>query len=191
MKREMGRKVTASRVAGVVLAGATIVSGVAAQAAHMKMMAMRQSIAMMPLPPAKNVGLQNAMGNAKVDVRRGTVKLAVTLAPGTALPAGTVLEGWLSTAGMKTASPNDEKYGPAFGKKELSMKADQVPYALSTGLLVRKGRSRTYVGSFQIDNSLAPYGAVAVTLESDGNKGLYDPRPGTPLVAGMIKHDTM
>ena len=45
MKREMGRKVTASRVAGAVLAGATIVSGVAAQAAHMKMMAMRQSIA--------------------------------------------------------------------------------------------------------------------------------------------------
>ena len=161
------------------------------QADKMMMSGMRQSINMMALPPAKMIGMGGAMGHAKVNVMRGTVKLAVTLAPGTALPAGTVLEGWLSTAGMKTASPNDEKYGPAFGKKELSMKADQVPYALSTGLLVRKGRSRTYVGSFQIDNALAPYGAVAVTLESDGNKGLYDPRPGTPLVAGMIKHDTM
>ena len=190
MKRETRSKVGAGRAAAIALAGATIVVGAVSQAAAMKMM-MRQSIAMMPLPPAKNVGLQKAMGNAKVDVTRGTVKLAVTLAPGTSLPAGTILEGWLSTAGMKTASPNDEKYGPAFGKKELSMKADQVPYALSTGRLYRKGNSRTYVGSFQIDNSLAPYGAVAVTLESDGNKGTYDPRPGTPLVAGMIKHDKM
>lgn len=185
MKREATGKSRKNAALLGSLTGAALVVGVASQAMSMTMM--RQSITMMPLPPAKNAGLEKAMGNAKVDMKHGTVKLAVTLAPGTSLPRGTVLEGWLSTAGKSTTSSADEKYGPAFGKKELSMKADQVPYALSTGLLYRKGNSRTYVGTFQIDNSLTPYGAVAGTLESDGNTGNYDPRPGTPFMAGMIK----
>ena len=150
-------------------------------------------VKMMSDPLAKNAGLQNAAGFGDVDVAKGNVTLTVTLAKGTALPSDSVLEGWLSTAGrkggpgMSTASEADQKYGPAFGKEDVAMMSRDLPYALSTGLLKRKGNSQTYVGHFHIDNTLTPYAAVAVTLESDGNKGNYDPRPGSPLMAGMIK----
>lgn len=146
-----------------------------------------QRITLMPLPPAKGAGLQQATGSALVNPKTSTVKLSVTLPAGVVLPAGSVLEGWLSTSGKTTASPADEKFGPAFGKADLAMKLAATPYALSTGLLRRVGKSRTYVGRFHIDTPLTPYGAVAVTLESDGNVGLYDPRPGTPLMGGAIK----
>lgn len=151
-----------------------------------KMMS-RQRVTMMTLPPAKNAGLQDATGYADVNTRTSTLKICVTLPPGASLPAGTVLEGWLSTSGKTTASDADEKFGPAFGKADLAKKLGEIPYALSTGLLRRVGHSRTYVGHFHIDNPLTPYGAVAVTLESDGNTGNYDPRPGTPLMGGPLK----
>ena len=146
-----------------------------------------QGIRMMAFPPAKNAGLQDATGSADVDVKGGTVDLKVELAPGTSVPKGTVLEGWLSTSGKDTASDADQKYGPAFGKKDVADKSRAIPYALSTGVLHQVGHSRTYVGHFHIDNELTPYGSVAVTLESDGNKGNYDPRAGTPFLGGMIK----
>ncbi len=150
-----------------------------------------QHIKLMAAPPAKMAGLQNATGYADVDAARRTVKFSITLARGTRLPAGNVLEGWLSTSGKSTASMADQKFGPAFGKKDMAMKSREIPYALSTGLLRRVGNSRTYVGRFHIDNPFTPYGAVAITLESDGNSGNYDPRPGTPLLVGMIPSGSM
>ncbi len=149
-------------------------------------------VPMMVSPAAKNAGLQGATGFADVDVEHGVVDLTVTLAEGSSLPAGTVLEGWLSSAGrkggpgMSSASERDQKYGPAFGMPHVAALSRDIPYALSTGLLRREGSTQMYRGHFQIDNTLTPYGAVAVTLESDGNVGSYDPRPGTPLLAGML-----
>lgn len=70
------------------------------------------------------------------------------------------------------------------GKAKL---ASEGPYALSTSVLTRQSDSQTYVGHFHIDNQLTPYAAVAVTPESDGNKGNYNPRPGSPLLDGMLK----
>lgn len=150
-------------------------------------------VKLLPTPLAKNAGLQGATGFADVDVDKGTVKITVTLAAGTRLPAGTVLEGWLVDAGrkggpgMSHASDRDQKYGVAFGNEEFAALSRDIPYALSTGILrLRAGSTRTYVGSFKIDNTLAPYNAVVITLESDGNQGTYDPRPGTPVLAGEI-----
>lgn len=154
-------------------------------------------VKMMADPPENKSGLQGATGYADVDVDKGMVEITVNLAEGTSLPEGTVLEGWLATAGrkggpgMSTASEKDQKYGPAFGKEDVATASRDIPYALSTGLLKRKGTSKTYVGKFKIDNPLTPYSAVAVTLESDGNEGNYDPRPGSPLMAGMIKEGMM
>ena len=156
------------------------------------MMPGQRRIALKTAPPAANAGLENATGFADVDVARGNVEIAVTLPPNAKVPQGSVLEGWLSTAGRKggpgpsTASQADQKFGPAFGMEELAQTSRDIPYALSTGLLRRVGNSRTYVGSFHIDNPLTPYAAVAVTVESDGNTGTYDPRPGSPLMDGMI-----
>ena len=161
----------------------------------MGVMAMRAGevrVMLMAKPPAANAGLGEATGFADVNVAGGAVEIVVTLPDGKTLPAGSVLEGWLSSAGRKggpgpsTASDDDQKFGPAFGMAELSNQARDVPYALSTGLLRRIGNTQTYYGRFQIDNALTPYAAVAVTVESDGNVGNYDPRPGSPLLAGMI-----
>ncbi len=148
-------------------------------------------------PSAKKAGLQGATGSADVNVKQGTVDITVELARGSSLPQGTVLEGWLSSAGrkggpgMSTASEQDQKYGPAFGMANVAMQSRDIPYALSTGVLKRQGSGQTYVGHFKIDNELTPYAAVAVTLESDGNQGAYDPRPGTPFMDGMIKGGMM
>jgi len=182
------RTIAAAAVAALALATA---SGVIADQRMGGKMGKGRRVPMMAFPPAEKAGLQDATGHANVDVKRGTVYLTVTLAKGTSLPQGTVLEGWLTTAGISTASERDQKYGPAFGKEDVAMKSRQIPYALSTGLLRRVGSSRTYAGRFKIDNALTPYGGVAVTLESDGNKGIYDPRPGTPLMGGMIKSNLM
>ncbi len=164
---------------------------IAASAGQAAMMVRRVKLS--PTPLAKNAGLENASGFADVDVDKGTVKTTVTLAAGTTLPAGSVLEGWLVDAGrkggpgMSHASDADQKYGVAFGNPEFAALSRDIPYALSTGLLrLRPGSTRTYVGSFKIDNTLAPYNAVVVTLESDGNRGTYDPRPATPVLAGEI-----
>ncbi|MGI8495930.1 MAG: hypothetical protein ACR2L1_11560, partial [Pyrinomonadaceae bacterium] len=122
---------------------------------------------------------------------------AVTLPEGTSLPAGSVLEGWLVSAGCKggpgpsSSSQADHIYGPSFGVPAFSMTAREIPYSLSTGILLRKGSTNTYVGRFRIQNSLTPYSAATVTIETDGDLGFYDPRPGTPLLKGMIKGGMM
>jgi len=163
----------------------------AAAAADGAMMVHRVKLAATPV--AANAGLAGATGFADVDVEKGNVKITVTLAAGGTLPMGSVLEGWVVDAGRKGgpgmthASERDQKYGPAFGNAELAAASRDLPYALSTGLLrLRSGSTRTFSGSFAIANSLQPYNAVVVTLESDGNRGAYDPRPGTPVLAGEI-----
>ena len=193
----MTKRATLHLVAGVALIAGTTAAPALADAQDAMMAKMGGHITMMASPLAKNAGLQAATGFADVDVQHGTVDITVTLADGTALPSGTVLEGWLSSAGrkggpgMSSASERDQKYGPAFGMKSVAATSRDIPYALSTGLLRRQGDGRTYVGHFKIDNTLTPYGAVAVTLESDGNTGMYDPRPGTPFLMGMLKGDMM
>ena len=185
--------------AAALLAGGTAVPVRAQDAAMAGQMSgqMGGHVQMMPSPVAKNAGLQTVTGFADVDVEKGTVDITVTLAEGSSLPAGVVLEGWLSSAGrkggpgMSSASERDQKYGPAFGMRAVAATSRDIPYALSTGVLKRQGDGRTYVGHFKIDNTLTPYGAVAVTLESDGNVGAYDPRPGTPLLSGMLKGGMM
>ena len=59
------------------------------------------SIRLMTTPLAEKAGLQNATGSAKVDAKSGIVVFAVTLPEGTSLPSGSVLEGWVVTAGTK------------------------------------------------------------------------------------------
>lgn len=157
----------------------------------------KDAFPLMATPLAEKAGLEKAVGFAKVDSKNGIVNFAVTLPEGTSLPAGSVLEGWLVSAGTKggpgpsSSSDADHKFGPSFGMPEFSMTVREIPYALSTGVLLRKGSTNTYVGRFRIQNSLMPYSAAVVTIETDGNMGNYDPRPGTPVLKGMIKAGMM
>lgn len=181
------------RMRGGVMALAVSISLLVMIAAAGNAAMMMSRVKLQPTPLAKNAGLQGATGFADVDVSKGTVKITVTLAAGTKLPAGTVLEGWVVDAGrkggpgMSHASDRDQKYGAAFGNPDFAALSRDIPYALSTGVLrPRAGSARVYTGSFRIDNALTPYNALVITLESDGNKGAYDPRPGTPVLAGEI-----
>ncbi|MGH2349774.1 MAG: hypothetical protein ACRDFT_09975 [bacterium] len=171
-----------------ILAAVVVYGGMVSAAG---MMVKRVTLA--PTPLAKNAGLAGATGSAVLDIDAGTVAITVTLAAGTRVPAGSVLEGWLVDAGrkggpgMSHASEKDQRYGAAFGDASIAALSRDLPYALSTGVLkLRAGSTRTYVGTFKIANTLVPYNAVVVTLESDGNAGAYDPRPGTPVLAGEI-----
>lgn len=176
----------------VVLGGLLIMAAMMAVPYSEAAMMVRQ-VKLAPTPLAEKAGLANATGVAQVDVEKGSVQITVTLAEGTRLPMGSVLEGWVVDAGrkggpgMSHASEADQKYGPAFGNPDFAALSRDLPYALSTGILrPRAGSMRAYTGRFKIDNSLAPYNAVVVTLESDANRGAYDPRPGTPVLAGEI-----
>lgn len=186
-----------TRMIGATWLALPLVAGCATRSSEMMQESMMMkdlgpTLTMRPSPLARNAGLEMATGSARVNVQQGMVEMTVTLAPGTSLPAGTVLEGWLSSAGrkggpgMSSASEADQKFGPAFGMPDVARQSRELPYALSTGLFRRQGNSQTYVNRFRIDNPLTPYAAVAVTLESDGNRGRYDPRPGTPLMDAMI-----
>lgn len=144
-----------------------------------------KDIELTPTPLAQKAGLGGSSGTAKVDAEKGKVEIRVENAT---VPQGSVLEGWV-VALPPTASNADSKSGPPFGDENIARLSESIPYALSTGTLKKSGNS--YKGKFQIDNSLAPYNAVVVTLESDGNRGNYDPRPGTPVLMGKIAGDAM
>jgi len=144
-----------------------------------------------PTPLAANAGIGSSSGLAHLQIDRGTVVIVVDLGGGT-LPQGAVLEGWVVDPGLQggpggaalsSVSDADEVYGTPFGDANIDNLVDNAAYALSTGVLKRLGNG-TYQGSFSIDNNLTPYNAVVVTLESDGNGENYDPRPGTPVLAG-------
>jgi hypothetical protein len=140
-------------------------------------------------PAAANAGLQSASGAAFLREHQGLVHILVDLG-GAELPVGTVLEGWVVDAGLlggpgtTSVSDDDEVYGPPFGNPDFDEMVDNAPYALSTGILEKRGNH--YGVTFHINNNLTPYDAVVVTLESDGNGMNYDPRPGSIVVAGPI-----
>jgi len=150
-------------------------------------------VSLAPTPLAANAGLEDASGVGSVRVDDGVVVIVVDL-HGATLPEGSVLEGWVvdpgtqggpGGPGLTSVSGDDEIYGPPFGDPNLDMLADEGAYALSTGVLRRVGRTDIYQVTFRIENNLTPYNAVVVTLESDGNGENYDPRPGTPVLAGL------
>lgn len=141
---------------------------------------------------AQNANLSRATGAASIRREEGTVEIDAVLADGVSLPEGSVLAGWLVDAGKlgglgeASVSEADQRYGTPFANVDFSGRVDDAPYALSLGALawdsVRGSLYLFYAGG----TALAPYDAVMVTLESDGNRGNFDPRPGTPILIGAI-----
>lgn len=151
-------------------------------------------VTLAPTPLAANAGLENATATATLWIRQGSVTILVDL-HGAELPEGTKLEGWVVDPGLdggpggannSSVSDADEEYGTPFGDANIDTLVDNAAYALSTGKFRPQGNSGTYVCIFNIDNNLSPYDAVVITLESDRNGQNYDPRPGTPVLAGLF-----
>ncbi|MBE0688941.1 MAG: hypothetical protein IH587_02315 [Anaerolineae bacterium] len=141
-------------------------------------------------PLAANAGLEGLTGTGTFYSDGGsTVSITINL-NGATLPEGTVLEGWVVDAGLfggpgtTNANDGDEGFGTPFGDASFDAAVEAAPYALSTGALADNGDG-TLTVTFHISGyNFQPYDAIVVTLESDGNADGFDPRPGTPVLAG-------
>jgi len=149
-----------------------------------------------PTPLAANANLEAASGVATLySDGSSAIDFSINL-NGSAGPEGClVLEGWVVDAGLfggpgeSNSSDSDEAYGPPFGDVEmvgLNAAVEAAPYALSTGVAADVGDG-TLGASYRIPGyNFGPYDAFVVTLESDCNAEGFDPRPGTPVLIGMI-----
>ena len=150
-----------------------------------------------PTPLAANAGLELATGSAIFHGDHAGIDFFIDL-NGSAGPEGClVLEGWVVDAGLfggpgvSNASDGDEAHGPPFGDIAMvGLKAavEAAPYALSTGVAADMGNGMLGAGHEIPGYNFDPYDAFVVTLESDCNDEGFDPRPGTPVLIGMIRH---
>lgn len=141
---------------------------------------------------AQNAGLSRASGAAIVDRDGDRIELDVVLPDRVTLPEASVMQGWLVDAGRlgglgrASVSDADQKYGTPFANVDFTERVNDAPYAVPLGQLewdgVRESLHLFYEGSLP----LAPFDAIMVTLESDGNSNDYDPRPGTPILIGVV-----
>lgn len=142
-------------------------------------------------PLAEGAGLANITGSALVYVDSATIEITVDLGDAQ-VPDGAVLEGWVVDAGldggpgMTDVTDDDEAFGTPFGNADFDAAVESAPYALSTGVLTEDMGVLTV--TFHVPGyNFSPYDAVVITLESDGNSfDGFDPRPGTPVLAGEI-----
>lgn len=141
---------------------------------------------------AENASLQGTTGLAKIDIPFGRVEIDILLPDARSLPEGTVLSAWLVDAGKlgglgtSSVSEEDQQYGTPYANTNFSERSDSIPFARALGSLVWSPERETFHQFFLTHDDLTPYDAVMITLESDGNKNNYDPRPGTPVVIGEI-----
>ncbi len=155
-------------------------------------MGMGVEVALETTPLAANAGLEGITGSATVYSDSGSVEITIDLG-GAELPEGAVLEGWLVDAGrfggpgVSNVSDDDEAFGVPFGEAAFDTIVEAAPYALSTGVVVPDDMGTLHLSFHVSGYNFSPYDAVVITLESDGNgfEG-FDPRPGTPVLAGAI-----
>ncbi|MDD9957114.1 MAG: hypothetical protein OXP68_12950 [Anaerolineaceae bacterium] len=148
-----------------------------------------------PTPLAANAGLGLASGAAIFHGDHAAIDFFIDLngSPG---PEGClVLEGWVVDAGLlggpgvSNAGDSDEAHGPPFGDIEmvgLNAAVEAAPYALSTGVAAPLGDGMLGAGYEIPGYNFDPYDAFVVTLESDCTDRGFDPRPGTPVLMGML-----
>ena len=105
--------------------------------------------------------------------------------------ADNVMEAWLVDNYSNT--PHNEKLGPAFENQDISDKLRNVPYAMSLGKFrlqsVEANNGKyLYIAKSTIALPTPSFDSIYITIESDGNKGDYDPRPGSELMYSSISH---
>ena len=151
-----------------------------------------------PTALAADAGLELAGGVAVFHADHAAIDFFIDLndSPG---PEGClVLEGWVVDAGLlggpgvSNAGDSDEAHGPPFGDVEmigLNAALEAAPYALSAGVAAPLGEGMLGAGYEIPGYNFDPYDAFLVTLESDCTDRGFDPRPGTPVLIGMIDRD--
>ena len=151
-------------------------------------------------PLAANANLAMAVAGATLYQSEFGAFIDVTIyLTGSPGPEGClVLEGWVVDAGLlggpgtSNANDGDEALGLPFGDIEmvgLDAAVEAAPYALSTGVAADNGDGTLSASIHYPGYNLDPYDAFVVTLESDCNDYGFDPRPGTPVLLGMIERE--
>jgi len=160
---------------------------------YAKMIIDGTDVVLIPISLAQNAELHKSTGIAKIGIVEGRAEIDVILEDGVELPKGSALSGWLVDAGKlgglgeASVSELDQQYGTPFANVDFSKKVDDVPFALYLGRLEWDTLRESFHIFYEVSDILTPFDAVMVTLESDGNIGNFDPRPGTPIMIGEIK----
>ena len=130
------------------------------------------------------------------------------------LDRGDQLEAWLVDAGVagglgvNSVDTNDAAYvnSPSFSGRKTDAGftvndengnpvtlanvpfiniVEAMPYALSLGTL-KKNKQGAYVLSYDTRNNLSAFDEIMITIETGGNLGDYDPRPGSQVGSGEL-----
>jgi hypothetical protein len=144
----------------------------------------------------ENAGLKGATGRAFILTEAAAAEIEVKLPAGAKVPEGAVLEGWVVDAGRLVpfgpshAHLGDNKLGPSFNNAYLAAIADAIPFSTSLGVLKADDKGVLRLQIHWPKYAFRVYDLVAITLEADGDKAPWNPRPGTPVLIGAINPDT-
>lgn len=100
------------------------------------------------------------------------------------IPEGAILEAWLID--HDSIGNEDKEIGAAYADW------DSQPFAFSLGKLLeqpvdaKNPDARSYVSIMSADMPMPSFDEVVITLETDGNSGNYDPRPGILLLSESL-----
>jgi hypothetical protein len=159
-------------------------------------MSVSQGIRLEAAALAESAGLAGISGRAFVLIEQGAVEVEVELPEGVTLPEGTAMEVFIADGGRggNFGTPNAHRLDNAFGAVEnneyVSAVADVIPYATGLGNLVQDDNGVYRVQMHFPAYAFRVYDVIMVTLESDGNRGNYNPRAGTPMLVGALAPDT-
>jgi hypothetical protein len=144
---------------------------------------------------AENAGMKGATGRAFVLIESAGAQLEVRLPANAKVPEGAVLEGWVVDGGKLTFGPThahdtDNKLGPAFNNAYLSAIADAIPFSMSLGVLQPDDKGVYRLQIHWKKYAFRVYDLVVITIEADGDRPPWNPRPGTPGLIGAINPET-
>ncbi len=150
-------------------------------------------VTLKPVSPGDKNGFAGMTGTAIVEKAEGWIIINAKLPEGYKTPPKTVFEGWITDMGglfdplkANNAQPSDQKFGPRFANRTIASLIDSIPYSLTTGALVDDGKGNLSVAMKWPNYNFGPFDMVVITLESDGNEAPWDPRPGGPVLMGLI-----
>lgn len=150
-----------------------------------------QGVRLRPTGIAKKLSMGEATGRAILLIEGGA---AIVEASGLTAPEGAVFEAYVVDGGMlgnfgpSHAHALDNALGPGGGNQHISDIADVVPFATSLGVM-QADPSRPGTFTLQVHwtkYAFRVYNIVMITVETDGNKAPWDPRPGAPILVGAI-----
>jgi hypothetical protein len=144
-----------------------------------------------PTALAEQAGFKTT-GTAIVNKKAGWAVFSMKLPEGYKTPDKTVFEGWVVHSGAYekpetlAARSKHQQFGPSYANKTLAVLTDAIPFWLTMGAMVDDGQGTLMAAVRWPNYNFGPYDTLTVTIETDGNKAPWDPRPGAPFLRGLF-----